>query len=105
MIKTTLTLSGILFSISACTWVNENPDSQSVAITSLSELSQCKQVGTISASTKHKVAFVKRGSKKVTSELQALARNEAIKLGANTIAPKGDMIDGKQSYAAFSCPR
>lgn len=89
--------------IIGCTWVNENPESQSVAITT-SEIS-CPKVGTISVSTKDKVTFVKRGDKKVLSELQALARNEALKINANTIKPDSEITEGKQRYIAYKCPR
>lgn len=89
--------------ITGCTWVNENPDSQSVAITT-NEIS-CPKVGTITVSTADKVTFVKRGDKKVSSELQALARNEALKINANTIRPDSEITEGKQRYIAYLCPR
>jgi len=91
--------------ITGCTWVNENPSGQSVAITNADTIRQCPQVGKINVSTKHKVGFIKRGSKKILSELQTLARNEALKINANTIAPESNPVDGKQSYLAFACPR
>lgn len=87
----------------SCTWVNENPAGQSIAITDRNI--NCQQVGKISVSTKHKIGFVRRSSKKVLDELQTLARNEALKIGANTIQPQSEPIDGKQSYIAYACPR
>lgn len=89
--------------ISACAWVNENPNGQSVAITNGAV--NCPAAGTITVSTKHKVTFIKRGSNKVQSELQILARNEALKINANTIKPVSEPVDGKQQYTAYRCPR
>ena len=88
--------------LAACSWVNENPNGQSVAITTSSN---CPQVGTINVSTQPKIGFVKRGKKKILSELRVLARNEALKINANTIIPQGEPVEGKQRYLAYACPR
>ena len=89
--------------LSACTWVNENPQGQSVAI--INGASNCPKAGTINVSTKYKITFIKRSSKKVQGELQTLARNEALKINANTISPINEPVAGKQSYTAYTCPR
>lgn len=98
-------ITALLCCLSACTWVNENPAGQSVAIVHSNQLGQCQQAGTISARTKHKLGFIKRGQKKVLQELQTLARNEALKIGANTISATAPPTDGKQTYIAYKCPR
>ncbi|MEO0442194.1 MAG: DUF4156 domain-containing protein [Pseudomonadota bacterium] len=91
--------------ISACTWVNENPAAQSVSINTLDQLTVCQKIGNIKVSVKDRIGFVKRGKGKVLSELQSLARNEALKLGANAIVADADPADGQQAYQAFVCPR
>lgn len=103
--RLTVTCLLAALSLSACTWVNQNPAGESVAITDISSLTQCKKIGDISSRTKHKIGFIPRGEAKILSELQTLARNEAIKLGANTITANGDPVDGSQTYQAFLCPR
>lgn len=89
--------------LSACSWVNENPNGQSVAISK--NVVNCPVVGTISVNTVNKVTFIKRRSQKVLTELQVLARNEALKINANTISPLSDPVDGAQQYTAYRCPR
>lgn len=90
--------------ISACTWVNENTAGRSVAITHIDNTTNCTKVGNISAEVKAKVGFIPRSKEKVIDELKVLARNEAVKLRANTIVADGKPIDGKQNYQAFTCP-
>ena len=36
-------------------------------------------------------------------ELETLARNESVGLGADTIQPKGQPVDGEQRWLAYSC--
>lgn len=91
--------------LASCSWVSENKSGQSVAIIGQGETPECQLVGTINVSTTYKIGFIKRGSNKVLDELQVLARNEAIKIDANTISPNSKPVDGKQSYVAFKCPR
>ncbi|MBX2809025.1 MAG: DUF4156 domain-containing protein [Cellvibrionaceae bacterium] len=100
----TTTLS-LLCLLGACTWVNENPAGQSVAIIASHTSKQCDVVGNIAVRTTHKLGFIKRRDKKVLQELQTLARNEALKLGANTLVADALPTDGKQSYTAYQCPR
>ncbi|MFT6387521.1 MAG: hypothetical protein ACJAUP_000892 [Cellvibrionaceae bacterium] len=90
--------------LSGCTWVNENTAGRNVTITAIDQVANCSQVGTISANVKHKLGFILRDRDKVTRELQILARNEAVALGADAIVADGAPNDGKQGYKAFSCP-
>lgn len=94
---------GALF-ISSCAWVNENEAGRSVFIIPIEQTTNCQKVGEISAEVRHKVGFVKRSNDKVMEELQILARNEALKLNANTIAATNKALEGKQDYHAFNCP-
>ncbi len=98
-----LTLSTV--AITNCTWVNENKAGRDVAITVIDQVSHCQKVGDITSSVKNKVGFINRNSDKVIQELLVLARNEAVKLNANTIVSNGAPVDGKQTYQAFSCPQ
>lgn len=90
--------------IAGCTWVNENTAGKAVVITVAEAVTHCTQIGNISANTRDKIGFIPRSKSKVTDELKVLARNEAIKLGANTIVADGAPKEGKQLYRAFTCP-
>ncbi|MGH1440078.1 MAG: DUF4156 domain-containing protein [Cellvibrionaceae bacterium] len=99
-----ITLSTTLLILTGCTWVNENTDGRKVLITVIDGVQNCTKVGNIKANVKHKLGFIPRNNDKVTRELQVLARNEAVTLGANTIVADGAPVEGEQSYQAFSCP-
>ena len=96
----------IVIMLNACTWVNENQAGRNVFIVPKSQVTNCQKAGNIKAEVKHKIGFIKRRASKILEELQILARNEALNLGANTIVAKHQKpIEGKKSYAAFICPR
>lgn len=91
------------FILSSCTWVNENPAGRDVAIASNEQVENCQKKGEISVQVKGRVGFYDRNAKKVLKELQTLARNEAIKLGANTIVANKEPEKGQQTYRAYYC--
>lgn len=89
--------------ISACTWVNENQAGKKVAITVIDAVADCTFKGNVQVNVLHKLGFIPRSGDKVTRELQTLARNEAVKLGANALVAKGPPAEGKQAYTAYLC--
>lgn len=99
-----ITVSSSFFILTGCTWVNENASGRKVVITVIDDVKNCTKVGNINANVKHKLGFIPRNNDKVTRELQVLARNEAVRLGANAIVADSAPIEGKQSYQAFTCP-
>jgi len=101
--STFISISAVFVFI-GCTWVNENKAGRSIDITVIDQVKNCKKVGSIKASVKHKVGFVPRNNDKITRELQVLAKNEAVKIGANAIVANHAPTNGKQSYQAFACP-
>lgn len=101
--KTTIQLCVLMLAISGCTWVNENPAGKAVRITQFNQVFSCNKVGDVVVSVKHKVGFISRGKNKVANELTTLARNEAIKINADTLVAKGEPIEGKQEFQAFRC--
>jgi hypothetical protein len=44
------------------------------------------------------------GSAKLQTELETLARNEAVRLEANAVAPATVIEDGRQQFRAYRCP-
>jgi CRISPR/Cas system type I-B associated protein Csh2 (Cas7 group RAMP superfamily) len=89
--------------ISACTWVNENADGRSVNVSTSQRVNNCQKAGDINVSVASKIGFVNRSSTKIQEELLVLARNEAIKLRADTIVATGEPVKGTQKYLAYKC--
>jgi CRISPR/Cas system type I-B associated protein Csh2 (Cas7 group RAMP superfamily) len=99
----TLALLISALTISACTWVNENADGRTVNVSTSQRISNCQKKGDINVSVASKIGFINRSSKKIHEELLVLARNEAIKLRADTIVPESEPTKGTQKYLAYSC--
>ncbi len=102
--KISMVLFGALL-VSACTWVNENVEGQKVKLSTTDRANVCQNAGTISASVAPKIGFIPRNKNKIQKELLVLARNEAVKLNADTIAPVSDPVKGVQKFLAYRCVR
>lgn len=63
----------------------------------------CKDMGKITVSVLDHVGPVNRRDLKVRDELEVMARNEAARMGADTVQPAGDPQDGEQVWRAFHC--
>jgi hypothetical protein len=91
---------------SACSWVDLEPEAQAVGVRSTeAEVADCTKRGEINAQTTSSVGFISRNDTKVAVELERLARNRAVALGANTVVPTGPVTaEGTRAYAAYLCP-
>jgi len=89
----------------ACSWVDVDQEAEAVGVVrTLDEVADCTKVGEIGANTMSKVGFVARNDTKVAVELERLARNDAAKMGANTIVPLGPVTaEGSRRYGAYFC--
>lgn len=92
--------------LGACTWLPLTPEGEQVRVeTSAQAVANCENKGTTHASTKHKVGFIPRGTDFVKEELATLARNDAAKMGGNTVVPQGPVENGQQTFAIYACRR
>jgi len=102
----TLVLSlSLTLLLGACTFVPLTPEGEQIKMESAQAVTGCERKGTTSVSTKHKLGFVPRSADIVTEELQSLARNDAAKLGGNTIVPETQELEGQQTFAVYQCRR
>lgn len=93
-----------ILALSACTWVKPEPGAFDVDLRKPEEVAACKKLG--NASTRTKASFgLNRNADKVAIELLTLARNEAVKMGGNTVVPVGQVMGGAQTFAVYTCPR
>ncbi len=90
--------------LAGCVWVKMAPGAQNVRVVPAGqELTACQRRGEIAVSVKDSVAFYERNQLKVRDELETLARNEAVGLGADTIQPRTEPREGEQRFVAYSC--
>ena len=102
--KITVTCLLVLAFSSGCTWVAlEDAGKRVRVVTSAAEVDGCESKGEITASVRDKVAFVSRDPAKVNDELEALARNQAAELGADTVRGVSEMSNGSKRFDAYRC--
>ena len=103
-IKFTVAALFILTLTSGCTWVAlEDAGKRVRVVNSLAEVEGCESKGEITVSVRDKVAFVARDSAKVNDELEALARNQAAEIGADTVHGVSELDHGSKQFNAFRC--
>lgn len=101
---------GLVFSVFAvflagCSWVKPLPESSTVSVVASAEqLINCKKVGQVTTRVADKVGFFERDSEAVIANLYDLAKNEAVRMGANTLMPLSGVQDGSMRFALFQCP-
>ncbi len=94
----------LLVAVSGCTWVKMAPGGAEVGVARADQnLSSCTRRGEVSVSVKDRLGPIGRNELKVRDELETLARNEAPGMGADTVQPKGEPVDGEQRFTAFRC--
>ena len=96
-------LMGCLLSMPACTFVHMAPSAGKVKV--LASAPPCDKRGEAEVSVRHKVGFYERSEAQVRDELETLARNEAPGVGADSISPLGQPVDGTQRWALWRCTR
>ena len=94
---------GLLLLVSACTWVKPTESGQTVQVMDSVDTESCKPVGKITSVSRAKLAGIKRKEKKLETELETIARNEAVDLGGNVVVPKGDISGDEQEFLVYHC--
>ena len=104
MIRLRVALALPFLLLGACTWVKMGPGGTQVRVLSLDAATDgCARRGEIGVSVKDRVAFYQRNDLKVRDELETMARNEAVDLGADSIQPLEEPVAGEQRFMALRC--
>lgn len=98
-----LLVAALALSLPACTFVHMAPGATGVKV--LTSAPSCEKRGEAEVSVRHKVGFYERSEAQVRDELETLARNEAPGVGADSISPLGQPVDGTQRWALWRCAR
>ena len=96
-------IAALAMSLPACTFVHMAPSATNVKV--LASAPTCERRGEAEVSVRHKVGFYERSEAQVRDELETLARNEAPGVGADSISPLGQPVDGTQRWALWRCTR
>lgn len=102
MRKTLLILLPLV--LTGCNWGIKLDDSaRNVRTAWNGDVGSCREQGKVTVSVMNRVGPVDRNDLKVRDELEVMARNEAAKMGADTVKPLGEPSDGSQEWGAYSC--
>lgn len=87
---------------SGCTWVKVSEAGAQIAVATAAEVGSCTKLGEVQSQTRDKV-LLRRGEARVKQELIDLSRNKAANMGADTLVPITEIVDGEQEFAAYKC--
>lgn len=99
-----ITLPLLATIISGCSFVQLKADADTVSVLTAEQAAQCKPIGTVTTKVIDEVMFISRSEDKMASELEVLARNEAIKSDANAIVPISEIEEGQRTFRTYHCP-
>lgn len=98
-----ISLSLMALFLTACTWVELTPEAEDVRVVEAVHVANCKFMGTTTVSVKSDVASFKRNPEKIQSELETLAKNEAVKLKGDTLVATTEIVNGEQTFKVYKC--
>ena len=94
-----------LLALGACTWVPMEKGAANVRVLAMgASTAGCTKLGEIEGNVTDRVALYERNPLRVQEELETMARNEALGLGANAVVPLEAAHDGRQRFTAWRCP-
>lgn len=97
-------LAVAVVAVSACTWVEPKPEAAGIKLATASDVQSCEHLGNASSKGVSKVGIYVRKDEKVISELAALAKDEAYKMGGDTIVRSSDLgEDGSMTFGVYRC--
>ena len=100
----TITTVLLLSAATGCTWVKMGPGAADVGVARADQdMGACVRRGEVAVSVKDRLGPYERNAIQVRDELETLARNEAPSMGADTVQPKGEPVDGEQRFTAWRC--
>jgi hypothetical protein len=95
--------SVIVLSLSACASVKLTHGGEKARVLSSGEVTNCQKRGATTVRVKPTLLTIRRQPTVVAKELQILARNSAVNMGADTVSPISKIDNGKQTYAVYRC--
>ena len=99
--KAAILLFSFSLSLTACSFVEPIPGSESIILSQHQE--SCKKLGNTTVKVLDKTFGISRKKDAIEQELQILAQNSAVKMGGNAIWPVSEIKEGERSYHIFLC--
>ena len=102
MLKYTL-IATIALLASACRFVEVSETGEQVRVAQASEVTDCKELAQTTVKGVDKILAAKRIDRVVEREMRDMARNEAARIGGDTVVPVSEIVDGRQTFAVYRC--
>lgn len=93
----------LTFLSSACTWVKPTDEAKEIVVGTMANVRGCEKLSTTNLKVVDTVGPISRSEEKVAEELINLGKNEAARLGADTIVPMDKPEHGRQTFSLFKC--
>ena len=87
----------------ACSWVPLDPEADAVGVLSESAAAVCERIGEARTRTRAQVGPFGRSPVKLREEHEALARNEAARMGGDAVALVDAPNDGEHVFGVYRC--
>lgn len=98
-----LGLLGLVLLLPACTWVKISDEARAIPLREAHQVADCERLGNITTQVAWKVMGIPRGENKIRVELDNLARDRALNLGADAVV-RESISEGTGNYTAYKCP-
>ena len=99
----TLLLLASMVVLASCSWVDLEEDARQIALVGPGDITQCQQVSHVTANVMDGMGPFTRSEGKMGEELATIARNEAARLGGDTVVPSSNIVDGRQHFTVYRC--
>ena len=97
-------IAGLAALAGGCTWVKLTTPGEGVRVGTVAQVASCRKLGATHTKTSTRIAFFSRSPRKIDSELESLARNEAADMGGDTIVAQGPTSsEGRRSFDVYRC--
>ncbi len=99
------TLAATAVLLSGCSWVKLDKTARNVAVVKPRYVKGCEYLGMVSGKVFTGAAGVQRSRRKVSEEIQTIARNNAASMGGDSVVPAGRVAEGRQKFKVYRCGR
>ena len=89
--------------VGGCTWVKVSEEGAQVRVVQPHELGGCKRLASTTSKGVDHIMAAKRIDEVVERELRDMARNEAARIGGDTIVAESTIEDGRQTFGVYKC--
>jgi len=89
--------------VGGCALVELTPAGAGVRLASPEAVATCTNLGRITADVIAKVGFLPRHPDAVQDNIDVTARNAAADMGADTVVPATNIVDGKRTFDVYRC--